>query len=116
MRTRLTLTPGQRGTKKLLSRYGDWLICVRYRYDEEKKKRYKTVELIVEAVDWEPERQPTSPLDQTVYVKVEWGEANIAWKIKNAGGVWNKKRKVWEMPYSQVEALGLTERMISVQD
>ena len=42
------MKPGERGTKKLLAKYGDGLVCVRYRYDEEKRKRYKTVELIVE--------------------------------------------------------------------
>jgi hypothetical protein len=47
--TRLTLKPGQRGTHKLAARYGDRLMCVRYRYGEQWKKRYKTVELIVEA-------------------------------------------------------------------
>ena len=30
------------------------LVCVRYRYDEQARKRFKTVELIVEEVDWEP--------------------------------------------------------------
>jgi hypothetical protein len=25
--------PGQRGTRKLVTRYGDRLVCVRYRYD-----------------------------------------------------------------------------------
>ena len=51
VRTRLTLRPGQRGTRKLLTRYGDRLVCVRYRYDERRKKRYETVELIVEETD-----------------------------------------------------------------
>ncbi|MCU0493482.1 MAG: hypothetical protein MUD01_17995 [Chloroflexaceae bacterium] len=54
MRTRLKLRPGQRGTKKLLAVYGDQLLCVRYRYDEESRKRFKTVELIVDIADWQP--------------------------------------------------------------
>jgi hypothetical protein len=33
---------------------GDRLVCVRYRYDEQQKKRCKTVELIVEEDGWEP--------------------------------------------------------------
>ncbi|GBD97048.1 hypothetical protein BMS3Abin06_01944 [bacterium BMS3Abin06] len=48
MQTKLTLLPGQSGTKKLLRQYGDQLICVRYCYDDYHKKRYKTVELIIE--------------------------------------------------------------------
>jgi len=44
---RLHLKPGQKGTKQLLAQYGDRLICVRYRYDVQRKKRLKTVELLV---------------------------------------------------------------------
>ena len=40
-RVRLHLKPGQKGTKQLLSQYGDRLICVRYRYDVQRKKRLK---------------------------------------------------------------------------
>ena len=50
----LILKPGQRGTKKLCAEYGERLLCVRYRYDEERRKRPKTVELEVDEVDWEP--------------------------------------------------------------
>ena len=42
MRTRLHLKPGQRGTKLLLAQYGDRLVCVRYRYDAQRRKRFKT--------------------------------------------------------------------------
>lgn len=56
MRTRLHLKPGQKGTKRLSEKYGEQLICVRYRYDEDTKKRYKTVELIVDIADWEPKK------------------------------------------------------------
>jgi hypothetical protein len=39
-RVRLHLKPGQKGTKPLLAQYGDRLICVRYRYDAQRKKRF----------------------------------------------------------------------------
>jgi hypothetical protein len=45
MRTLLHLKPGKKGTKQLLTQYGDRLVCVRYRYDAQRKKRFKTVEL-----------------------------------------------------------------------
>ncbi len=112
MRTRLKLNPGQRGTKKLVAKYGDRLVCVRYRYDDEKKKRYKTVELIEEMVDWEPTKPVISPLDKVVYVQVKWGERDLGIRVKNAGGVWNEQRKVWEMTNGRAEALGLKERII----
>ena len=112
MRTRLKLNPGQRGTKKLVAKYGERLVCVRYRYDEEKKKRYKTVELVEEVVDWEPNKEVVSPLERVVYVKVEWGERDVGIKVKNEGGVWNGEHKAWEMVYERVVALGMQERII----
>ena len=33
METRVTLQPGDKGTKKLVRKFGDQLLCVRYRYD-----------------------------------------------------------------------------------
>jgi hypothetical protein len=55
MRARKKLKPGQDGTKSLLDKYGERLICVRYRYDEERGLRHKTVELIVDSTPWKPQ-------------------------------------------------------------
>lgn len=52
METKLTLKPGKRGTKKLVRKYGNRLVCVRYRYDENTGMRYKTIELIIDAHPW----------------------------------------------------------------
>src|SRR5664280_1830410 len=38
------LKPGRKGTRKLLREFGPRLVCVRYRYDERKRTRTKTVE------------------------------------------------------------------------
>src|SRR5882672_3022521 len=54
MRTLLHLKPDQKGTKQLLMQYGDRLVCVRYRYDAQRKKRSKTVECIVVEREWDP--------------------------------------------------------------
>ena len=110
MQARLKLKPGQRGTKKELAQYGDKLVCVRYRYDAQRKKRYKTVELIVDEVDWTPRPRK----DAMVGVRVKWGEAAVARRVKLAGGQWNAKQKVWELRYGQVRALGLEERMVEL--
>jgi len=48
MPTRVSLVPGQRGTKKLLAEYGERLVRVRYRYDEPTGRSFKMIELIVE--------------------------------------------------------------------
>ena len=48
MKTHTHLKPGQNGTKRLVEKYGDTLLCVRYRYDELRGVRLKTVEIIVD--------------------------------------------------------------------
>jgi len=111
MRTRLVRQPGQPGTKDLVTQYGDRLICVRYRYDSLQKKRHKTVELIIETVDWIP---PLAP-DTCVAVRVALHEYDIQRKIRGAGGTWNRTRQVWEMRYDQVLALGLRDRMVDAE-
>jgi hypothetical protein len=47
-RIRLTLHPEQDGAKHLRTQYGDRSVCVCYRYDEQRQKRFKTVESIVD--------------------------------------------------------------------
>src|SRR5262245_38099296 len=69
MRTLLHLKPGQKGTKQLLAQYGARLVCVRYRYDAEQKKRFKTVELLVAERHWEPP-QPRFAHDQILTLRV----------------------------------------------
>ncbi len=43
-----TQKPGQGGTKVLLTRFGPSLLCVRYRYDEDRREYQETVELVAE--------------------------------------------------------------------
>jgi len=43
MKTQTHLKPGQKGTKRLVEKYDDTLLCVRYRYDESRGVRLKTV-------------------------------------------------------------------------
>lgn len=117
MRIRLKLLPGKKGTKKLLLKYGKQLVCVRYRYDTERKKRYKTVELIVEEVPWTPatDRIKTNRvyMDKIVAVRVEYGETELRDLVRNAGGKWKNEEKVWELPYRKVRELGLQKRMLT---
>ncbi|NOT53940.1 MAG: hypothetical protein HOP18_04975 [Deltaproteobacteria bacterium] len=112
MRTRLTLHPNQDGAKQLRERYGDRLVCVRYRYDETRKERWKTVELIVEKSAWEPPK-PQWPEDTLVALQVGVQERVVQQQVKAAGGKWNPKEVVWELPYGQVVTLGLTARIVT---
>ena len=112
MRTRLTLQPNQDGAKELHDQYGDRLVCVRYRYDEVKKERWKTVELIVDKRAWEPPL-PRWQADTVVALQVAASEREVRQQVKTAGGKWNPKEVVWELPYGQVVALRLTSRIIT---
>jgi len=108
------LSPGHRGAKQLLARYGDQLMCVRYRRyqdDEQLQKRFKTVELIVEEGDGMP--QATSKAgDRRVSLRGAVSELDIRAQVKRAGGIWQRDRRVWDLRYDQVVALGLEGRIV----
>jgi len=110
-RVRLHLKPGQKGTKQLLAQYGDRLICVRYRYDAQRKKRLKTVELLVAERDWDPPR-PRLANDQLVGLRVAFADVAVRERVKQAGGTWNPERRVWHLRYDRAVALGLTSRIV----
>jgi hypothetical protein len=57
MKVRNTVAPPGRGTVKLLAEYGPRLLFVRYRYDAQKKRRYKTAEIVVDEVYWQPRKK-----------------------------------------------------------
>jgi hypothetical protein len=111
-RVRLRLKPGQKGTKRLLAQYGDRLNCVRYRYDAQRKKRFKTVELLVAERDWEPPRPPIAP-DRIVGLRVAFAEVAVRDRVKQAGGTWNPERRLWQLRYDRVVALGLNHRIVN---
>ena len=117
MQTRLTLTPGQKGTKKLLQQYGDQLVCVRYRYNSELKKRYKTVELIIDESPWIPDINQSyikkdSKFNNPVAVRIGYRETELRDLVKNAGGKWNNYEKIWMMPYRKAVEIGLEGRIV----
>ena len=111
MHIRSTVQPGQRGTKKLLTQYGDRLVCVRYRYDEQRQKRLKTIELIIEEESWTPFKVPP-PADILVPLRIAPVEVTLRQQVKQVGGRWDPRRQVWEIRYAQAVALGLAERII----
>ena len=95
METRLSLTPGQNGTKKLVAIHGERLVCVRYRYDAKRQVRHKTVELIVETTPWNPRTRNTRrrPEDM-VGVRIAYGESELRERVKRVGGIWRPRHKV----------------------
>lgn len=112
METRLTLRPGQNGTKKLLERYGERLVRVRYLYEARTGRRLKTVELIVEAVPWRPRpRHPRRRDDDIVAVRIAFAETDLRERAKRLGGVWRPVQKLWEITWRDAKRLGIADRV-----
>ncbi len=111
MRVRVSLRPGQPGTKGLLARYGKRLVCVRYRYDERTKQRVKTVELIVDQTEWD-RKSRSADGESLVAVRVGWQEKELQQQVKAAGGKWDRRARVWWLGRGRVESLGLESRIV----
>lgn len=109
MRTGTTLHPGQRGTKKLVAQYGAMLLCVRYRYDADRRRRLKTVELIVDEAPWDP---PPVPFAHIVAIAIPYHETELRNRVKAAGGSWNPEKRYWELPDYVARQLGLKKRVV----
>jgi hypothetical protein len=50
--------------------------------------------------------------EKIVAIRIEYGEIDSGRQVEAAGGKWNRKKRVWELPYQQVQALELEERII----
>jgi len=112
MKTRLTLRAGQNGTKKLQRKYGNRLLAVRYRYDSVRRLRLKTVELIEEEMPWDLATPAAGAALRPVTIQIEPDEDELRNSVKAAGGFWLWKRKLWQLPYCVVDAMGLRSRIV----
>jgi hypothetical protein len=111
LKSRLNLKPGQKGTKKLVEKYGDSLLYVRYRYDEERGIRQTTVELVEAEASWQPQiRRRDGDL---VAVIVGFAEKEMRERLKGAGGKWDPQQKVWLVPYGAVRGTDLAKRIVA---
>ena len=133
------LRPGQKGTKKLVARFGDRLICVRYRYDTTRRKRFTTVELIVDEADWtasipipaegsatgprrdgdrdagwgakEAVRRAVLRNSRLVGLRVGFKETELRQKVKAVGAKWDPGQRLWMLCRDHAIDLGLQERI-----
>ncbi len=111
-----TLQPGDRGTARLLRQYGDRLVCVRYRHDPDRKKNITTVELVIDerdALGGYRQLNPKKPVPkQQVAIRVNYMEVELRAKVKEAGGLWDPKIKLWRLAFNRVQELGLEQRVV----
>lgn len=88
MKVKLKLNPGERG------------------------RRVKTVETIIEEIPWKaPPKQ-----NEIVLLATKRDEKDIHLLIRNAGGKWDKKNKVWKISYGDAAAIGLKSRIVDEND
>ena len=94
------------GTKKLVARYGERLVCARYLYDEARNRRLKTVELVVEEAPRRGRaRRPRRNDHDLVGVRIAWSESELRSAVKRAGAIWRPRQKLWEMSWEAVRTL-----------
>jgi hypothetical protein len=100
LKTTKTLVPGQPGTQKWVRKYGDSLVCVRYKEDPLEERKLITVELIESSLPVS-RKQYFLPSNKIVLLRIQYDEIQLRTIVKNAGGRWNRERKAWELPYGQ---------------
>lgn len=110
MKTRLILKPGKKGTKRLVEKYGDDLLCVRFRYDAELRQRIKTIELIIERTDWTPP-PPKFSSNTIVALQIEAYDIKMREQAKASGGRWNPEKKLWFVKYGQIVGTSLEKHL-----
>jgi hypothetical protein len=93
-----TLRPGQAGTRKLLRRYGEALVCVRYREDPAGRARRISIELTIEEL----------PIQrQVIWASIPMSRADLRSAAMEMGAVWDSTRRRWRMRRTMAMALGL---------
>jgi hypothetical protein len=104
------LSPHEPGTVKLLRRYGNALVCVRYRHDATGQHRYTTVELIVDDAPIIPRGRP----DDVVGVRIDPEQSTLRSRAYARGATWDRKSNLWLMPRRLASALRLTSCIVKV--
>ncbi len=102
------LKPGQNGTKRLVAQYGDALLCVRYRFDEIRGVKLKTVEIVV---DERPLLKPRFKDDDLVPVHVAFDEQEYRQQLRAMKARWDGERKLWYVRYGLIRGTPLEERL-----
>lgn len=101
------LSPHQAGAIKLARRYGDALVCVRYRYDAQGLTRYTTIELLVDEM---PVAKRGEAM-RVVAIKLPPRDQTLRQLVIDSGGKWDTKARVWNLAVGTVRRLKLGKWM-----
>ncbi|NVN99892.1 MAG: hypothetical protein HXX17_11250 [Geobacteraceae bacterium] len=104
------LKPGQKGTVRLKEKYGDALLCVRYRFDEIRQVKVKTVEIIV---DEKPLVKPRFSDEEIVPVSVFYDEEELRQQLRRKRARWDGDLKMWFVRYGLIRGTELESRIMA---
>jgi len=82
----------------------------RYRYDEARGVRLKTVEIVVEEKPWKPDLRQRD--EEIVSIHVAYNEKELRDMLKAAGGKWDPEKKVWLAQYGLIRGTELEKRIL----
>jgi hypothetical protein len=111
MKAHKHLKPGENGTLGLVERFGNTLLCVRYRYDAIRDIRIKTAEIIV---DEKPGKGvPRIRETDTVLVQVPYTMKALRDRLKGVGAKWDPAQKLWRVRWGLIRGdRELMERVV----
>lgn len=101
-----TLWPGQAGTLKPLRRFGEELVCVRYRHDVLGEMRFTTAEVIIDCAPIRPRIAERA----IVAVRIAHHEVLLRARAKALGAKWHPEAKAWVMSMRVARSLDLAHR------
>lgn len=53
------------------------------------------------------------PENKMMAVKIKYGERELGFKVRSVGGTWNRKEKLWYLPWNAIKALSLQDRVVT---
>ena len=82
---------------------------MRYRYDEERGVRLKTVELVVEERPWQPPFRFRD--DDLAPVVVGFDELALRERLRKLRARWDPEKRLWLVPYGKIRGTDLEKRI-----
>ena len=104
------IAPHQPGAIRLAERFGATLVAVRYRQSPDPRRRFITVELVVDEL---PVQRRTKG-NTLVRVHIAANEGVLQSAAKRYGAKWDRVAKVWVMSRAVARELRLTDRIVEL--
>jgi hypothetical protein len=102
------MQPGQAGALKLARRFGDSMVCVRYRQDAGQTHRYTTVELVIDDAPIQRSKRE----QELVAVFIDFKDVQTQRAAREHAAKWDNKARVWLMPRHIARRLNLLDKII----